>query len=144
MLDHPLVSPAASTDWSGAPPMWFVSGQEQIVDGAKLIAKTAFGQGVQVGLWEFEAMPHTFMWRFFEAPQYEICWREWAEVCKSLVEGRGIDSRAVFVEVERLKKGEVDLGSLVPFTVAEARARMRKATRKFIPYPRKKGVGAVL
>jgi len=124
--------------------MWFLSGQEQVIDGPKLIAKTAVGQGVSVAFWEFEAMPHTFMWRFFGAPQYEMCWREWADACRALVKGKGIESRGVFVEVEGLREREVKINELVPFTVEEAREIMRKGTKMFITYPRKRGNGSVL
>lgn len=144
MLYHPLASPAASRDWTGAPPLWFASGQEQIVDGAKLIAKCAFNQGVEVAFQEYEGMPHTFMWRFHQSPQAQKCWHDWAAICKSLVKDHTIPSRAIFVQVEGLKEVDLDLPSLTQLTVDEARQMMRDASTRFEPFTGQKLAGALL
>ncbi|MCJ1379807.1 hypothetical protein MMC17_002910 [Xylographa soralifera] len=76
MLHHPIVSPAASWDWTGSPPMWFASGEEQIIDGAKVVAQTAFQQNVNVVFQEYEAMPYTFMWQYPDSSQSKKCWND--------------------------------------------------------------------
>ena len=131
MLHHPLCSPAASKDWTGSPPMWFASGQEQIVDGVKLIAQTAFSQGVTTVLQEYGAMPHIFMWRFAESPQARKCWTDWANACKALAEGRIIHSSAVFVEPNGLAPRELDPAHLTSLSTDTALDLMKMASRKF-------------
>ena len=78
MLAHPLVSPAASEDWSGSCPIWMASGQEQAVDPALLITQVAHSQGVSVTHQEYENMPHTFFF-FRHAPQTTKIMANWAQ-----------------------------------------------------------------
>ena len=144
MLYHPIASPTASLDWTGSPPLWFASGQEQIVDGAKVIAQTAFGQGVTVVFQEYEAMPHIFMWRFVDSPQAQKCWIGWADACKRLGEGKSIISRGILVEMKGLRVKEVDLTRLTPLTADDAGAIMKGAAHKYKIFTGRKEGGAVL
>ena len=126
MLAHPLVSPAACPDWSGSCPLWFGSGQEQIVDASRLLAQTAHKQGVSVTLQEYEAMPHIFFWYFVRAPQTRRILAEWAAAIDSFGKGSKPPSKAVFVRAKGLKYDAMDHENLVPFTVEEAREIMRR------------------
>ncbi|KAJ8065003.1 hypothetical protein OCU04_007306 [Sclerotinia nivalis] len=128
MLAHPLASPVASLDWSGSCPLWFASGQEQIVDGARLVAQTAFSQGVPVALQEYEGMPHTFFWMFGKAPQTRKILADWAEAIVALGEGKELASKAEFIYAKGLKSEELDLENLVPFDVEEAREILWRKT----------------
>ena len=114
MFRHPFCSPALCTDWTGCPPLWFASGQEQLVDAPKLIAKVAFSQGVTVYFQEYQAMPHIFLWRFGKSPQAKMCWTEWAKICTEMVAGRAPPSKALLVQVKDLRKQELDLANLIP------------------------------
>ncbi|TGO42799.1 hypothetical protein BHYA_0005g00640 [Botrytis hyacinthi] len=128
MLAHPLASPVASFDWSGSCPLWFASGQEQIVDGSRLVAQTAFSQGVPVVLQEYEGMPHTFFWVFSKAPQTRKILADWAEVIVGFAEGKKLVSNAEFIHAKGLKTEELNLKNLVSFGVAEASELLWKKT----------------
>ncbi|KAL2830168.1 alpha/beta-hydrolase [Aspergillus pseudoustus] len=137
MLAHPLASPAASDDWSGACPIWMAGGQEQTVDAARLIAQTASAQGVVVTHYEYEALPHTFFFVWRSAPQSSKVLREWGEAMVGFVsrdqkEGKEKGaSRAVVVRAKGLVEEERDVSSLVPFTVGEMRGWMWERTKGF-------------
>jgi acetyl esterase/lipase len=138
ILDHPLASPTASTDWTGSPPLWFASGQEMIVDAAKLIAQTAFSHGTTVIFQEYESMPHIFMTQFLDSPQSRKCWNDWAEVCKSLINDDAITSKAEFIKAKGLQAEQLDLTKLTILTVEEARRRMRQAAMAMTPFTGKR------
>ncbi|KAF7935494.1 hypothetical protein EAE99_002474 [Botrytis elliptica] len=128
MLAHPLASPVASFDWSGSCPLWFASGQEQIVDGSRLLAQTAFSQGVPVVLQEYEGMPHTFFWVFGKAPQTRKILGDWAGAIVAFGEGKKSVSKAEFIHAKGLKTEELNLKNLVSFGVAEASELLWKKT----------------
>ncbi len=144
MLCHPLVSPTASKDWTGSPPMWFASGQERIVDAVKVIAQTAFRQGVTVVFQEYEAMPHIFLWRCAESPQSQKCWSDWAEVCKALFEGKAVASRGVLVKAKALQEEKLDIGDLTPMTVDDACGLMKDAVKNLTVFTGQKMGNAML
>ena len=140
MLAHPLVSPAACSDWSGSCPLWFGSGQEQAVDASRLVAQMAHEQGVSVTLQEYEAMPHIFFWTFPRAPQTRNVLAEWAAAIVSFSKGSKSPSKAVFIRAKGLKSEVMDLKHLVPFTVEEAREFMwRKASAYEVPVYHQRG-----
>ena len=128
MLAHPLVSPAASTDWSGCCPLWLSSEQGQLVDAARLIAQTANKQGVSVTLQEYEAMPHTFFFAFPRAPQTRKILADWAEAIVLFGKGAKLSSTAAVIHAKGLRAEAMDINCLVPYTVAEAREFMWKKT----------------
>lgn len=129
MLAHPLASPAASDDWTGSCPLWFASGQEQLVDSAKLVAQTAHAQGVSVTLQEYEMMPHTFFLFFRQAPQTKKVLADWADAVLAFGSGRKPPpSSAWFIHAKGLVAKPLDVGNLVPFGVAQAREIMRNKT----------------
>jgi hypothetical protein len=53
---HPITAPVTVKLWAGSPPLWFVSGQDQIMDGAKIVAKIASSRGAPVFFHEHELM----------------------------------------------------------------------------------------
>ncbi|KAA8652790.1 uncharacterized protein ATNIH1004_001695 [Aspergillus tanneri] len=128
MLAHPLASPAASEDWTGACPIWIGSGQEQIIDASKLVVQTAHAQGVSVTIQEYEAMPHTFFFFFRQAPQTRKIMEDWAGAIVNFGKGKKPCSSASFIRVRGLVAEPMDVENLVPYTVAEAKEMMWKKT----------------
>ena len=78
---HPIVCPAMARDWSGAPPLWIVCGQERCADGIKLIASRFACQGVPTMFSEYRGMPHIFPAVINGLPQTQRCYRDWATAC---------------------------------------------------------------
>lgn len=139
MLAHPLVSAAACEDWSGSCPIWMAGGQEQQVDGARLIAQVAQGQGVSVTLQEYEGMLHTFFFFFRDAPQTKKILADWAQAILLFSRGEKPVSSASFIRAKGLVAQPRDVARLVPFTVAELRERMwLKTLRVKVPSCHKK------
>jgi acetyl esterase/lipase len=134
LLYHPIASPTASRDWTGSPPLWFASGQEQTTDSVKVIAMTAHSQGVPVIYHEYEAMPHVFMLSLPDSPQSHKCWMEWAAVCKTLLGTKTIPSSAAVIEAKGLNARELKLSNLTPLTVDDARRYMRAASKNYPLY----------
>ena len=126
-LCHPLVSPTAAKDWSGAPPMWFCCGEERVSDEGAIIAQQAARQGVRV-IWEqFEGMPHSFQGWLKWAPQTAQCFKDWAKFCKQCVEGAGdLGVRSGFIEAQGLKYRPIDEQNIGVVTVDIARKAMAK------------------
>ena len=81
MLCHPLVSPLAAKDWSGACPLWLDYGQEMLVDEGKAVAALARKQGVVVDWQEWEAMPHCWSMIFEGLPAAKKAFASWAKFC---------------------------------------------------------------
>ncbi|KAK8901173.1 hypothetical protein QC760_010249 [Botrytis cinerea] len=107
MLAHPLASPVASLDWSGSCSLWSASRQEQVVDGSRLVAQTAFSQEVPVVLQEYEGMPRAFFWVFGKAPQTTKILADWAEAIVAFGKGKKLVSKAEFIHAEGLKAEEL-------------------------------------
>lgn len=128
MLSHPLASPAASDDWRGSCPLWFASGQEQIVDASRLVIQTAHRQGVAVTLQEYEGMPHTFFWLFGQAPQTKKVLEDWSMAIRNFAKGSIPASRAEMIRIKGLVVTSMQLTELVTFTVAQGRELMWKKT----------------
>lgn len=131
-LCHPLISPTATLDWSGAPPMFFACGEERAGDSNKVIAHRAHSQGVKVVWRQFEALPHNFPLLFERLPHSGVCVEEWARFCRGCVDSpETVVSSGASVEAETLKFSEVDLSDLTEISVEDALAMMRErqATR---------------
>ncbi|RAK99187.1 alpha/beta-hydrolase [Aspergillus ibericus CBS 121593] len=131
MLAHPMVSPAASEDWSGSCPIWMASGQEQTIDAALLIAQVAHSQGVSVTHQEYENMPHTFFFFFRHAPQTKKLMGDWVQAILRFSRGEKPASSASYVQAKGLVVEPKDIERLVPFSVAELRELMWKKTFGF-------------
>ena len=124
-LCHPLVSPTAATDWTLAPPILFVCGDERAVDSNKVIAQRALSQGALVVWQEYEAMPHIFMLLLEKLPHSSLCFERWAQFCRQCVQDPGsLRTSGTFVEVETLRSKEVDMTHLTAITVEEALVSM--------------------
>lgn len=110
MICHPLVSPTAAKDWTGAPPMFISCGEERVADANIIIAKRARSQGVCVRFEQFEAMPHLFMLLLANTPHAERYYSGWADFCKMCVERpHKLRSEETLVEVETLNERSIDL-----------------------------------
>ena len=144
MLHHPVVSPTAAADWSGAPPVWFSSGQEQVIDAVRFLSQLASSQGVSVILKEYEAMPHFFAVRYMESPQATKVWQEWAQVCRDMVEGKNLSSKACFVEANGLREREEDIRSLTAWSIDEVRQLMKRTSSSFWDFTGQKRENSVL
>ncbi|KAI9713565.1 MAG: hypothetical protein M1820_000947 [Bogoriella megaspora] len=131
MLCHPLVSPSLCKDWSGSPPIWLVNGQEQVVDSVKILVQTAARQGVPVVFKEYEAMPHYFTTVFAQSPQSKKVWDEWVHVVKDLGEGKGLASRAIFVEANGLVEREGDVEAVTTLKYEEAYKIIREKVDRY-------------
>ena len=86
---HPFNTLALAKSWAGMPPIWLASGDEAFVDGAKVIARRAAMQGVDVTWTQFEAMPHCFATvpGLTRSRQTNILMEKWANFCRACVDG---------------------------------------------------------
>lgn len=112
LLDHPLVSPVLARDWSGAPPLYFNTGQEMLTDEIKVVAARAAAQGVRVVFEEYEAMPHCFAMLL---PGLEVsgrCVRGWGEFCRNAVDGEEVQTKGTWVEAKTGREVGVDVQGL--------------------------------
>ncbi|PVH99810.1 alpha/beta-hydrolase [Periconia macrospinosa] len=81
-LDHELISPAAVSDWTGAPPMWFAVGElERGRDGNAAVACQAASCGVHVTWTEWQEMCHEYMIVTRGLPQASKTFTLWADAC---------------------------------------------------------------
>ena len=130
-LDHELVSPAAVSDWTGAPPMWFGCGsEERVLDGNKVVASQAAKSGVPV-LWnEYAGMPHEFAILMSRTPQAKHCLAAWADACKKFVEGQVVRSHAILLKMPACEEVEIgDVAELAPLPFDDVRRRMKMQNR---------------
>ncbi|KAF4637080.1 hypothetical protein G7Y89_g984 [Cudoniella acicularis] len=141
-LYHPIAGPAAAKDWTGSPPLCFLSGQEQAIDGVNIIAQTAYNQGVPIFLQEYETMPHCFMWLLPESPQAQKCWKVWSRLCTSLLK-TGIKPEATFVKAKGVEEEQRDLRNISRLDVDEARILMREGA-KIHKFPSGKRAGGAM
>ena len=136
---HPLVNPAAATDWRGTPPVLVLCGEEGPSDGAKVLVGQLDGQGVKVRWRQFERMPHVFVSLLGRLEHSQLAVGEWARFCEDVV-GRdrdGVVSEGCFVRVRDLRREVVELRELTSLTreralalMWEGRARRRVVGRK--------------
>ena len=131
MLWHPLVSPTSARDWTGSPPMWFVSGQDRSTDSVKIIMQMAARQGVCVLFEEYEAMPHSWPMLYATSPQSQKCFNTWARICVDLAKGERLTTRSVFVELKDMHEKETDTKNLVPLEIDDVILLMKRKAREF-------------
>ncbi|KAE8372686.1 alpha/beta-hydrolase [Aspergillus bertholletiae] len=131
MLAHPLASPAAADDWTGACPLWLGSGQEQIVDSSRLVAREVHRAGGSITLREYEGMPHTFFFVFRSAPQTKQILAEWAQTIVRFGRGERPPSSAQFIRARGLTAEPLVVEELVPFTVQQAQEWMWAKTHGY-------------
>ncbi|KAL8998711.1 MAG: hypothetical protein Q9169_002266 [Polycauliona sp. 2 TL-2023] len=135
MLDHPLVSPLAATDWTGSCPLFFCCGEELLADEGKAVASLAAKQGVPV-IWEqYEAMPHCFPMLLDYLDAGKRAFKHWAAFCAAAGAGNDENEEAKFetkgtwFAAKTCKETAVDVQSLAVCSVEEVAERMQSAKR---------------
>jgi acetyl esterase/lipase len=108
-LCHPLVSPLAARDWTGAPPVRFMVGQELLSDEAAAIATRMARQGVRVAWEDYEAMPHCFPYILDPSPVSAMTFEGWGAWIADVVAGRKVETNGTHVAVKTLERTEVDV-----------------------------------
>lgn len=105
LLDHPLVSPVLATDWAGAPPLYFNTGEEMLTDEIKVVAALAAQQGVKVEFEEYQAMPHCFAMLLPSLPASNRCVKSWGDFARKAVqenekpmEGWTLETKGTWIE----------------------------------------------
>ena len=126
LLDHPLATPAAAQDWTGAPPFWIAcGGNERGLDGNKVVASQALKSGVPV-LWEeYEGMPHEFPLLLSKLPQAQRCFESWAAACTALADAWVKQSRGRLIKMPDCESVSINLSRVAPLPFDEVRRRMR-------------------
>ena len=115
LLDHQLVSPAAVSDWTGAPPMWFAcGGEDRGLDGNKVVASQAAKSGVVVAWNEYVGMPHEFALLLGRLPQAKHCYAAWAVACQSFVERAVVRSHGLFMKMPSCEEVEINNVAEIP------------------------------
>ena len=128
---HPLVSLAMAENWVGAPPMWFCCGEEMLVDGSKVIAQRAAGDGCVVVWAEYEAMPHCFPF-ILELPQAEHSFRKCASFCRTCVEApTSVRSEGTVVQTS-MQARSVDVRRLIELSFDEVKERAQRGMERQI------------
>ncbi|KAF3908953.1 Esterase [Dactylellina cionopaga] len=124
---HPLVNPAVFKDWSGAPPVLVMCGQELLTDECKFFAKHLQGQGIVVQFEEYQAMPHCFAQLMDWAPVTKKCFGTWCGFISGVVEGKGeeVKSKATKTLVKSLKEEELEWEKVSPYGLEEVIERMK-------------------
>lgn len=140
LLDHPLASPLAAEPWSGAPPLWFCTGEELITDEDKIVASRAASQGVTVQYEEYEAMPHCFAMLLPSLATSDRCMRSWGDFCRRCVEEPvGVKTSGTYVHAKSGKEDVVEVSKVTSITLEEARAYMREAKERRLAGYEKEG-----
>lgn len=129
MMLHPLVSPLAAEDWSGAPPLWIETGEELLTDEDCVVAVQAVSQGVTVQWEQYEAMPHCFGMLLPALPTSSRCMKSWGDFCRTCVEGE-VKTNGTWIAVKTGEEKEVDVSQVSSITFAEAKIRMKEAHTK--------------
>ena len=124
---HPLVSPLAAKDWTGACPLWFSYGEEMLADEVQIVASKAAKQGVTVVSEQWEAMPHCFALILLGSSMSKKAYQNWAAFCKDVVKGEKIGTRGLWIEASTGKESEVEVQSLCKISDKEVRERMGAA-----------------
>jgi hypothetical protein len=124
MIYHPLVSVTVTRDWTGAPPLYLASGQEQLRDTVQIVAQKAVSQGVKV-VWEsYEGMVHTWFALFPKLPHSEKLFKTWANFCRRAVAGESFETIATELNVRTLKPTSIDISTMSDVSLDNALGRM--------------------
>lgn len=126
MLVHPLVSPIAAKDWSGAPPLWIETGEELLTDEDCVVAVAAVSQGVTVQWEQYEAMPHCFGMLLPTLANSSRCMKSWGDFCRRCVEGE-VKTNGTWIAVKTGAEKEVDIAQVSSITYSDALVRMKEA-----------------
>ncbi|KAF2133400.1 acetyl-hydrolase [Dothidotthia symphoricarpi CBS 119687] len=131
-LCHPLVSPLAALDWTGAPPVFFSVGEEMLRDEGAVLAQRMARQGVRVVWREFEAMPHVFAMMLEHLAGSAVHHEETGRFCRDVVAGgKGVQSSGEVIAAKTLERRSVDVGTgLTRIGDEEAAAFMQKGRER--------------
>ncbi|KAJ2904696.1 Esterase [Zalerion maritima] len=88
VLAHPLVSLVMAKSWAGAPPVWMCTGWERLASEDRWFTRKLAGDGVQVRLEQYEAMPHCFAMVLGGIPEGKRCFEGWAGFISEHVVGK--------------------------------------------------------
>jgi acetyl esterase/lipase len=127
-LCHPLISLVTAKDWRGAPPLWFVTGEECLFDEISFVAQQLVNQDVPLVFEYYRAMPHNFAMVLPRHASTQKCFLSWTEFLMAAVTNPGnIETSAVEIAAKTLKENPLNLKMLSPHTMGEIRIRMNKA-----------------
>jgi acetyl esterase/lipase len=112
-LCHPLISPLAAKDWTGSPPVFFVSGEEILADEVAALASRMASQCVTVEWERYEAMPHCFGMLFMDMPIGRRSFAGWTEFIKNVVDAKPITTKGTYFAAKTLKESSVDPKTLL-------------------------------
>lgn len=129
MLCHPLVSPLAAKDWSGAPPLWIETGEEMLTDEDAVVAVRAASQGVTVQWEQYEAMPHCFGMLLPALATSSRCMKSWGDFCRRCVEG-DVKTNGTWIAAKTGQEKEVDVAKVTGLKWEDAVARMKESQSK--------------
>jgi acetyl esterase/lipase len=112
VMCHPLVSPLAARDWTGAPPIHFIVGEELLADECAVIATRMAKQGVRVVWEQYETMPHCFVYLLEPSPVAAMAFEGWSAFLKDVVAGKKVETNGTYVAVKTLERSEVEVTKL--------------------------------
>ncbi|KAF1999671.1 hypothetical protein P154DRAFT_620838 [Amniculicola lignicola CBS 123094] len=140
-LTHPLVSPLAATNWTGAPPIFFSVGEEMLYDENAVLATRVARQGGKVVWREFQAMPHVFGMMIEWTAQAGMHLAEYTKFCCQVVDGgEGVETNGVVYAARGMGEKSVDAGGLSKMTEEQVREFMREGKNRI----EKKFMGGVV
>lgn len=89
MLDHPLVSPLATTAemWKSSSPVYICCGNEGLEDEDCIMARKFHQAGVPIFFDAYEGMPHCFAMLFMGSPAGKTNFATMSKFCVDAVEG---------------------------------------------------------
>jgi acetyl esterase/lipase len=130
---HPLISPLAALDWTGAPPVFITCGEEMLADEDKVLAQRLARQGVSVVWEQYEAMPHCFALFLDHLPSTKMTFETWAQFAKDVVK-KSVATKGTFTTAKKFNRVDVDVTKLTELkdedviqTIKETRDRRIKA-----------------
>lgn len=126
MLCHPLVSPLAARDWTGAPPLWIETGEELLTDEDAVIAARAARQGVTVEWMQFEAMCHCFGMVLPHLKTSKTCIESWGKFCKKCVDGQ-VQTCGTWIAAKTGAEKQVDVSKVTALDFENVLTRMKDA-----------------
>ncbi|KAK6434115.1 hypothetical protein LTR95_009698 [Oleoguttula sp. CCFEE 5521] len=142
LLDHPLVSPLLAADWSGSPPLWFVTGEECLTDEDTVVAARAAKQGVKVWWEQYEAMPHCFGMLIPTLANSGRCMRSWGEFCRKVVEAPSeVQTKGVWISAKGGVEKEVRVQDVASVEDGEVRRLVKDAKERRLRGWEKEGKG---
>ncbi|KAH0565100.1 hypothetical protein GP486_001500 [Trichoglossum hirsutum] len=127
-LLHPLISPVTARDWRGAPPLWFVAGEECLFDEIAFVAQQLVNQDIPLVFEYYRAMPHCFALVLPGRPSTRKCFYNWTNFLTAAITDPGsIKTNAVEITAKTLEETPLDPRTLSPRTIGEVRTRMKAA-----------------